>query len=100
MMPIGARTNGHATCGIAVPTALPVAMRAKVRELLRLKSPGDGYGGLLMTAVLGEADATGTPLFLHVDPDDGDIDRMAGWYGRYGFVAVQDAPRLMLRNAR
>jgi hypothetical protein len=72
-------------------------MRDQVRELAGMKSDTPGSATKLMTRTIAEADDTATPLFLHCDPDSGDVSRMARFYERFGFLPIQAEPRLMLR---
>ena len=104
IIPVGPRTYGGATLRVAVPVALPLHLRAAVREVVGMKSanPGQGDASLLLLAVCSEADAADTALFLHVDPTDEAAmtrEQMAAWYNRAGFVLVQADPALMMRMA-
>jgi N-acetylglutamate synthase-like GNAT family acetyltransferase len=97
VMPTGDRHHASASCRIAVPRSLPMHLRAKVRELVAVKSanPGNGEADSLLTAVCAEASATKTTLMLMVD--DGDKQRLANWYQRHGFAPIQASPLLMAR---
>jgi N-acetylglutamate synthase-like GNAT family acetyltransferase len=97
MMPVGGRHHASASCRIAVPRSLPPHLRAKVRELVAVKSinPGNGEADSLLAKVCEEANATGTTLMLMVD--DGDKQRLANWYQRHGFAPIQASPLLMAR---
>lgn len=102
MMPVGPRRYAAASARIAVPVALPMDLRSQMRELAGLKSdnPGNGEADNLLTVICGEADRTGTALFLHVEPGpDTDKARLAAWYRSHGFTPVQDDPLLMSRMA-
>lgn len=97
MMPVGERRHASASARIAVPRALPMRLRAKVRELIAVKSdnPGKGEADGLLADICAEANATGTTLMLMVD--DGDKQRLANWYQRHGFAPIQATPLLMAR---
>jgi N-acetylglutamate synthase-like GNAT family acetyltransferase len=99
MMPVGARKHASASARIAVPKSLPMHLRAKVRELVAVKStnPGKGEADALLANICTEANATGTTLMLMVD--SGDKERLANWYQRHGFRPIQTAPLLMARFA-
>jgi hypothetical protein len=96
-MTVGARTLGDASLNIGKPRALPAAMRGNVRELLALHSDTTGHASALLTRTMAEADDTATPLFLHCDPESGDVARLARLYQRFGFAPIQAEPLLMLR---
>lgn len=100
MMATGQRSHASATARIAVPRALPMHLREKVRELVEVKSgnPGNGEADTLMTAICAEADATRTALMLSV-ADVPDKGRLARWYQRHGFAPIQATPLLMARMA-
>ena len=97
MMPVGVRKHAKASARIAVPRALPMHLRAQMRELVAVKSgnPGNGEADALLGKVCMEADRTRTPLMLMID--DGDIGRLARWYQRHGFAPIQATPLLMAR---
>ena len=104
MIPVGPRSYAGATCRIAVPVALPLHLRGKVRELVGVRSTNTGRGDAsnLLLQVCDEADKGDTALFLHVDPTDEASmtrDDMAAWYNRAGFVLIQAEPTLMMRMA-
>ena len=103
-MRYGTRIEGHASLKLAVPTALPSAMRGKVVELRSLRTEpdhrGEGHATNLMLATTLEADMHRYFLFLHVKPDeDGPLDeaRLANWYNKFGFTTIQADPLLMVR---
>lgn len=97
MMPVGDRTHASASARIAVPRSLPLHLRAKVRELVAVKSdnPGNGEADALLDKICVEADNTKTALMLMVD--SGDKERLANWYIRHGFAPIQAQPLLMAR---
>jgi hypothetical protein len=100
MMPVGPRAYAEARARIAVPVALPKHLRAKFRELVGLKSgnPNNGEADNLLTVICGEADRTGTALFLHCQPEgETDKARLYRWYRSHGFTPVQEEPLLMSR---
>ena len=99
MMPVGVRKHASASARIAVPRSLPMHLRAKVRELVEVRSgnPGHGEADALLASICDEADATKTALMLMVDA--GDKQRLANWYIRHGFAPIQAAPLLMARMA-
>ena len=96
-MYVGQRSLEGASLRVAVPVSLPQRMRNRVRELVGLKSDTPGGATALMTRTVAEADDTATPLFLHCSPDSGDVDRLAKFYQRFGFMPIQAMPRLLLR---
>lgn len=105
MMPVGPRALGPASCAIAVPIALPLAMRGKMRELVRVAVPvadrGKGHASDLLASVTMESDRTRTGLLLTVEPGDGlDRNQLAAWYARLGFLPIQAEPLLMARMSR
>jgi N-acetylglutamate synthase-like GNAT family acetyltransferase len=97
MMAVGDRTHAGASARVAVPRSLPMHLRAKVRELVAVKSinQGNGEADTLLTEICAEADDTDTTLMLMVD--DGDRERLANWYIRHGFAPIQADPLLMAR---
>ena len=99
MMHVGPRSHARATARIAVPVALPMHLRAKMRELIGVRSdnPGNGEADALLTTICAEADDTKTSLMLMVDT--GDKERLANWYQRHGFKPIQATPLLMARFA-
>lgn len=99
MMAVGVRKHASASARIAVPKSLPMHLRARVREIVAVKSinPGNGEADALLTDICTEATATGTTLMLMVD--GGDKERLANWYIRHGFAPIQAAPLLMARIA-
>lgn len=96
-MYVGPRSLEGASLRIAVPVALPQPMRDQVRELIGMKSDTPGSATRLMTRTVAEADDTRTPLFLHCNPDGGDVLRLGRFYQRFGFAPIQAMPLLMLR---
>ncbi len=102
MMPVGPRSHASATARISVPVALPLHLRAKMRELIGVKSgnPGNGEAEALLDAICCEADNTKTALMLTVEPEnDTDKERLANWYQRHGFKPIQATPLMMARFA-
>lgn len=100
MMPVGPRAYAAASARIAVPVALPHHLRAKVRELVAVRSdnPGHGDADNLLTVICSEADRTTTALMLTVEPQgDTDKGRLARWYQSHGFTPIQAKPLLMSR---
>lgn len=97
MMPVGVRAHAKASARIAVPRALPMHLRAKLREVVAVKSdnPGNGEADALLGTICQEADRTRTALMLMVD--GGDVGRLARWYQRHGFTPIQATPLLMAR---
>lgn len=103
MIACGIRTNDHASLKVRVPTALPMHMRGKVREIVSLETEaehrGKGYAKDLLARICISADLSDTWLMLVAEPgDDGtDKQRLLNLYSRAGFAPIQADPILMVR---
>ena len=64
------------------------------------ESRGDGHGSTILAAMCAEADRCGQTLYLEVSPDGTghDYETLVAWYGRYGFVAWDQAETGMVRT--
>ena len=105
-MKTGLRALGPASLKITYNTCIAPHLRGRLREVTSVcvepEHRRQGHGNALMGAILLEADAPGIALLVQVNPydntdDDMDRDALAQWYGRLGFVEIQDEPRLMVR---
>ena len=74
MLACGTRTNDHASLKVCVPTALPMHLRARIREIRSVETVpdqrGKGFAKDLLERVCISADLSGTWLMLHVEPGD------------------------------
>jgi hypothetical protein len=89
-------------------TAVPEAMRPRMREIVRFFVPVDDrrkrLGTMLLNMVCQEADANGITLLLTARAvgDDGELlhgprdAQLVAFYERFGFVQLQDTPTGML----
>ena len=95
---IGQRTHASASLELVQSTALPVRMRGKVRELVRLYVPDadrlKGYASQLLHDVCREADKANVILFLTAASPE-----LCAYYTRFGFMPIQAQPILMARMA-
>ena len=99
-------TLGPASCRVRQTNAVPLEMRASIRELCNLEVPaaeqGKGYATSLVHKVCREADAAGIVLVLWPQPWGDHIamsrNQLAEWYAReFGFQAIQPEPLMMAR---
>lgn len=105
-MPIGPRGYHSARLTVAVPVGLPEHLQGGIRELLSLEVPVEdrrqGLATTLIERTALEADAAGMILFVHVLPYDAegfkDVDTLERFYAKFGFVVIQEQPRLMARQ--
>lgn len=107
-MPEGQRRIGDkAFCEISTTTAVPIHLRARVRDLRNVwVNPTDrrnGFAGRLMAAVCSEADALLTVLILTVKPYDAtpadpDATMLEAFYAKFGFIPIQRDPTVMARQ--
>ena len=101
----GKRDNGPASLRIAVPTALPLHLRARIREVVEVytdpEDRGKGHARDLMQRVCTSADFSNTWLMVHVEPGEQAIElqRLAEFYARLGFTPFQATPLLMVRQS-
>lgn len=98
----GRRTHKAASCRVAVAMGLPEDMREQTREIVGVQStnPRKGHATALMHTVCAEADREWMTLLIHVEPfsDGMTEEQLLRWYGRFGFVKIQDDPILMARS--
>lgn len=90
----GARKYASASCRIRYTMLVPANLRGRLREVFSVVAgqPGRGHGGALMQQVCQEADKGRVVLMLLADDE-----RLAAWYGRFGFEAIQASPIVMRR---
>ena len=106
MIACGIRTNDHASLKVCVPTALPLHMRARIREIRGVETApdhrGKGFAKDLLERVCIAADLSDTWLMLHVDPGDADttMQGLVDLYTGFGFRPFQAEPLLMVREAQ
>lgn len=101
---IGKYQSGHATCVLKRSAQIPVEMRDGIRELSALETPVEhrkhGDASKLLHDVCEEADRQNLVILLHCEPF-GDIElgasQLQAWYERFGFMVIQDEPKLMAR---
>lgn len=95
-MNIGTIRHKGASCRVAIPKGLPVAMWAGVREIASLEVPeakrGQGIGSGLMRKLTKAADKSRKVLFLTAAEPD-----LVPFYERFGFGVIQFDPILMSR---
>lgn len=101
-MKLGPRSNDQASLRLVKPRALPAHMHGDIVELTGLRtSPAhrqQGHATDLMLDVCLEADMAQRFLFLCVEPDGGmEINDLAKFYVRHGFMPIQADPLLMIR---
>ena len=96
----GLRTHRQASLRIAIAEGLPIEMRPNVREILSVQSsnPRKGDATALMYQVCAEADKWWFTLLVQVLPfDDGmTMEQLQKWYGRFGFLKIQDEPCVLM----
>lgn len=102
MIACGPRSNEHASLEICVPTALPLHMRAKIREVRAVETDpahrGKGHARDLMQRICTSADLSDTWLMVKVEPGDLGTDkvRLARWYMSHGFTPIQSEPAILM----
>lgn len=103
----GQRQLQSASILVSMTDAVPVAMRAKVREVSHVFVPAADRRKRLATALMNlvcqEADANGMTLILTVDPYDTGgptAHELQSWYAQFGFRDLQDSPngKIMARQ--
>jgi len=105
MIACGIRQNEHARLKVGIPKALPLYMRAKIREVSGVETDADhrgkGYARSLLARVCISADLDDTWLLVHVEPGDDTTDkaRLLKLYLSLGFVPFQADPLLMIRQS-
>jgi predicted GNAT family acetyltransferase len=95
----GKRQLATASILVSMTDAVPLAMRAKVREVSHVFVPAEDRRKRLATALMNlvcqEADANGLTLILTVDPYDSGgptAKELRDWYALFGFRDLQDSP--------
>lgn len=101
----GVREHKAASLRLVESEAMPEDMRDRIREIVSLKSenPRKGHATTLLWSVCHEADQNKTVLILQPKPfGDGAMDdrKLEGFYNKFGFVRIQDAPVLMARQPK
>ena len=102
MIALGTRTNDHASLKVCVPTALPMHMRARIREIRSVETDpdhrGKGFAKDLLGRVCVAADLSDTWLMLNVVPSDSttDFQGLLNLYGSFGFRPFQSEPALLM----
>jgi len=95
-MKTGTVQLGNATIHIGYPQIIPGNLRGFARELTEFHVPeefrGKGEGSELMKAVCEQADEHHIMLILIAD-----TEKLAMYYERFGFMAIQKQPILMAR---
>ena len=98
-MKTGTVQLGNATMHIGYSQIVPGNLRGFARELTEFHVPeefiGKGEGSELMKAVCEQADEKDILLILIAD-----TEKLELYYGRFGFVAIQKEPVLMIRNPK
>lgn len=97
----GLREHKQASLRVAVAECLPEDMRDQTREIVALSStnPRNGYATTLLWSVCHEADLAGITLILRPEPfgETGiDAQKLERFYGRFGFVAFQKEPVVLM----
>jgi predicted GNAT family acetyltransferase len=95
----GRRELASASITVSLTEAVPLAMRAGVREVSHVFVPAEDRRKHLATALMNlvcqEADANGITLILTVDPYDTggpSAEELQSWYSQFGFRDLQDSP--------
>jgi len=95
-MKTGTIQLGNASMHIGYPQIVPGNLRGHAREITEFYVPeefrGKGEGSELMKDVCEEADAKNILLVLIAD-----TVKLAMYYERFGFIAIQKDPMLMIR---
>ena len=102
----GKYQRGQASCLVKRSVQVPAEMRDGLREISNLHTPierrKNGDATELLAALCEEADTHGLVLMLHCkpfgDPELG-ASQLETWYAKFGFMAIQDEPRLLARMA-
>jgi len=98
-MKTGTIKLGNATMHIGYSQIVPGNLRGFARELTEFHVPeefrGKGEGSELMKAVCEQADDKDILLILIAD-----TEKLELYYGRFGFMAIQKEPTLMIRNPK
>jgi len=88
---------GNASLHIGYPQIVPGNLRGFAREITEFNVPedfrGNGEGSELLKEVCEQADQHDIMLILIAD-----TEKLAMYYGRFGFVPIQDKPILMVRK--
>lgn len=100
----GLRTHKQSSLRVSVPMSMPEDMRDRMRELIDVHSDNlrKGHATALLHQVCAEADRSGKTLMIHVEPFGNEMtaEQLQKWYGKFGFVVVQDKPCLMARSVQ
>lgn len=109
-MRYGTRQLNTASLVVTECTAVPEAMRERVREIVSFYVPAEDrrhkLGTMLLNMTCQEADANGITLLLTAraqEPDEGPTDaQLIAFYERFGFTQLQMSPTgmLMARQVR
>jgi GNAT superfamily N-acetyltransferase len=90
---------GNASLHISYPQIVPGNLRGFSREITEFYVPeefrGKGEGTELLKEVCEQADSEKIQLLLIAD-----TEKLANYYERFGFVAIQKAPILMVRSPK
>ena len=108
MIALGIRKNDHASLKVCIPTALPMHMRSRIREIrnveTELEHRGKGHAKDLLERICIAADLSDTWLMLNVVPSDATTNYpgLVNLYGGCGFIPFQSEPALLMirRSAR
>ena len=102
MIALGIRKNDHASLKVCIPTALPLHMRGRIREIRNVETEleyrGKGHAKDLLERVCIAADLSDTWLMLNVAPGD-DVTSQQGLldlYGGFGFAPFQSEPAMLM----
>lgn len=99
----GLREHRSASLRISNADCLPEDMREFVREILSVQStnPRKGHATALLWEVCCEADKWW--IMLMVQPrkfaDGMPDDKLLPWYGKFGFVKIQDEPCVLMTRS-
>jgi predicted N-acetyltransferase YhbS len=97
MMKPGTFQLGNASLHIGYPQIVQGNLRGFAREITEFNVPeefrGKGEGSELLKEVCEQADQHDIMLILIAD-----TEKLALYYGRFGFVPIQDKPILMVRK--
>lgn len=93
---------GPATLTMGLTLEIPREMQSLIWEVSHVYVPslerGKGWGTKLMRQACDRADSANVGLLLHVSEDN--QDRLVSWYEGFGFVTIQEEPKLMFRPQR
>jgi GNAT superfamily N-acetyltransferase len=101
----GNRNHGGAALKLSYCTAVPPNMRGGIREITNIytleSKRGQGDASRLLKEVCDEADKERMVLVIMPEPFDKGLNELEliQWYARHGFIAIQNNPTLMARQA-